>query len=183
MSQYSYDVTYTDARNRGTVAIRFILAIPHLIVAQIWGYLAQILAVVQWFIALFTGKRNEGIWNMQRQWLDYYARVLGYESLLFDQFPAFGTDPGTPPVVTAIADDEPVNRLTVGLRFLWIIPAAIIAALFGIAAFVVGVVSWFAIIFTGKHPQGMWDFLLKYLKYALQVQAYGLLLTDTYPKL
>jgi hypothetical protein len=75
-----------------------------------------------------------------------------------------------------------VNRLTVGLRFLWIIPAAIIAALIGIAIQVLTLICWFAIVITGKMPQGMFDFLMKGHRYSLQVNAYGLLLTDTYPK-
>lgn len=182
MSQYSFEAAYTESRNRLTVAFRIILAIPHLVVSQVWGYLAQILALVQWFIALFTGQRNDGIWNMQRQWLDYSSRVSGYVGLLYDPYPAFGTAPGPVPVVTSIEFEQSANRLTVGLRFLWIIPAALLAAVIGIGALFVGLVSWFAILFTGKHPRGMWDFLHRAMKYSQQVQAYGLLLTDTYPK-
>ncbi len=98
MSSYTYDVGYPQERNRMTVAFRIILAIPHLIVSQVWGYLAQVLAVVQWVIVLFTGKRNEGIWNLQQSWLGYYSRVIGYVDLLFDQYPAFGTEAGPVPV-------------------------------------------------------------------------------------
>ncbi|MEO7370172.1 MAG: DUF4389 domain-containing protein, partial [Ilumatobacteraceae bacterium] len=98
MSQVSYDVTYAESRNRLTVAFRIILAIPHLIVSQVWGYLAQVLGVIQWFVIVFTGKRNEGMWNLQQGWLGYYARVNGYTGLLYDQYPAFGTDPGSVPV-------------------------------------------------------------------------------------
>ena len=183
MSAFGYDVTYEEERNRLTVAFRFILAIPHLIVSQVWGYLAQILGVIQWFIIVFTGKRNEGMWNLQQSWLGYYSRVLGYISLLYDPYPAFGTDPGNAPVRTEISYEESANRLTTGLRFLWIIPAAIIAHLrWHRRSAVVTLISWFAILFTGKQPRGMWDFVLKAVRYTLQLQAYALLMTDTYPK-
>jgi uncharacterized protein DUF4389 len=182
MSQYSYEASYTEVRNRLTVAFRILLAIPHLIVSQVWGYLAQILGVVQWFIAVFTGQRNDGIWNMQRQWLDYNSRVTGYVGLLYDPYPAFGTDPGSVPVVTGIEMEAAANRLTVGLRFLWMIPAVILGMIIGIGAFFVAIVSWFAIVITGTHPRGMWDFLHRAMKYTQQVQAYTLLMTDTYPK-
>lgn len=182
MSAIGYDITYQEQRNRLTVAFRIILAIPHLIVSQVWGYLAQVLAVIQWFIIVFTGKRNEGLWNLQQSWLGYYSRVLGYTSLMFDPYPAFGTDPGNAPVRTAISFDESGNRLTTGLRFLWIIPAAIIYIFVAIGGAVVTLISWFAILFTGTHPRGMWEFELKVLRYTLQLQAYGLLMTDTYPK-
>jgi hypothetical protein len=62
------------------------------------------------------------------------------------------------------------------------IPAAILSALLGVVAGVLVVISWFAIVITGKHPRGMWDFILKVLRYTLQTQSYGLLMTDTYPK-
>ncbi len=181
MSAFTYDVTYEESRNRLTVAFRVILAIPHLIVSQIWGYLAEILAVVQWVIVLFTGQRNESIWNMQAGWLNYYSRVLGYTDLLFDPYPAFGTDPGPAPVRSGITFEAPANRLTNGLRLIWVIPAAFIAAVLGIAGGVVILISWFAILFTGKQPRGMWDFVLKVSRYTLQTYAYGLLMTDTYP--
>jgi hypothetical protein len=182
VSAFTYDVAYEEARNRLTVAFRIILAIPHLVVAQVWGYLAEILAVVQWVIVLFTGQRNESIFNLQRTWLDYYSRVIGYTSLLFDKYPAFGPEPGPGPVRNDISYEAPANRLTNGLRLIWIIPAAVIYLVLSIAAGVVVLISWFAIVITGKQPRGMWDFVLKVTRYAMQTQAYGHLMTDTYPK-
>jgi hypothetical protein len=182
VSAIGYDVTYQEERNRLTVGFRFILAIPHLIVAYVWRELAQIVGVIQWFIIVFTGKRNEGLWNLQQSWFGYYSRVLGYMSLLYDPYPAFGTEPGNVPVRTEISYEESANRLTSGLRFLWIIPAAIIAIFIGIASAVVTLISWFAIVFTGKQPRGMWEFVLKAVRYTLQLESYALLMTDTYPK-
>lgn len=154
MSAFTYDVEHSETRNRVTVAFRIILAIPHLIVSQVWGYLAQVLAVVQWFIILFTGNRNEDIWKLQKSWLEYSCRVVGYTDLLFDPYPAFGTAPGPVPVRSDIAFEGPANRLTSGLRLIWLIPALVIAAVFGIAAAVVVVISWFAIVITGRQPRG-----------------------------
>jgi len=182
MSTIGYDVTYEEERNRLTVAFRFLLAIPHLIVAQVWGYLAEILAVVQWFIVLFTGKRNEGIWAMQESWLGYYGRVMGYSNFLYDEYPAFGTAPGTVPVRSSITFEEPANRLTNALRLIWALPAMIVGAVVMIGGFFVAVVAWFAILITGKHPAGMWEFMLKVVHYVLQLNAYVYLMTDEYPK-
>jgi hypothetical protein len=177
----TYEVPYTEERNRLTTAFRLILAIPHLIVVQVWGYLMEILAVIEWFIVLFTGKRNEGIWNLQWAWLGYYSRVYGYVDLLYDQYPAFGTEPGTVPARTDFRYDEPADRLTNGLRFIWAIPAIVIAAVLGIAAFFVLIAAWFVILFTGKQPRGMFDFILRVFRYILQTYSYVLLMTDTYP--
>ena len=57
---------------------------------------------------------------------------------------------------SAISYEEPANRLTNGLRFFWIIPAAIVAAIIvAIAAAVVLVISWFTIVITGKQSRGL----------------------------
>jgi hypothetical protein len=177
----TYEVPYTEERNRLTTAFRIILAIPHLIVVQVWGYLMEILAVIEWFIILFTGKRNEGIWNLQWAWLGYYSRVYGYVDLLYDQYPAFGTDPGTVPARTEFRYDEPADRLTNGLRFIWAIPAIVVAAVLGIASVFVLIAAWFVILFTGKQPGGMFGFILRVFRYILQTYSYVLLMTDTYP--
>ena len=181
MAAVTYEVPYTEERNRLTTAFRIILAIPHLIVVQVWGYLMEILAIIEWFIILFTGKRNEGIWNLQWAWLGYYSRVYGYVDLLYDQYPAFGTDPGTVPARTEFRYDEPADRLTNGLRFIWAIPAIVVAAVLGIASVFVLIAAWFVILFTGKQPGGMFGFILRVFRYILQTYSYVLLMTDTYP--
>lgn len=182
MAELTADVRYAEARNRLTTAFRMILAIPHVIVMQVWGYLAEILSVIQWFIVVFTGKRNSGLWDLQRAWIGYAARVTSYEYLLFDEYPAFGTDQSKVPMAFELDYEEPANRLTNGLRFIWIVPALLIAIVLGIALLAVVVVSWFAILFTGKHPRGMFEFILRVVRFVLQLNAYALLMTDTYPK-
>lgn len=182
MQQAQFDVTYAEQRNRLTTAFRIILAIPHLILYGLWNRVCQLASIVQWVICVFTGKRNKGIWDFTVSAEAYGSRVGSYGFLLHDVFPPFLTDQGNVPTRYSIDFDESVNRLTVALRIIWAIPAIIIGALIGIAAFVVAVISWFAILFTGKHPRGMFDFMLKAERYFLQTSAYVLLLTDTYPK-
>jgi hypothetical protein len=182
MALFTADVPYSESRNRLTVAFRFILMIPHAIVQYFWTIFAEILSVIQWFIILFTGKRNQGIWDLQWSWLQYSARVTAYQSLLYDEYPPFGADQGQTPMTVDLAYEQPANRLTNALRIIWAIPALILSIVFGIAVGVVAIVSWFAIVITGKHPRGMFDFILKGVRFALQVNAYTMLMTDTYPK-
>jgi len=112
----------------------------------------------------------------------YYGRVYGYVDLMFDPYPPFGTDQGATPAVSSLRYEEPASRLTNGLRFIWAIPAIIILLVLSIAFFFVVVVSWFAIVITGKHPRGLFDFGLDVLRYTMQTNAYVLLMTDTYPR-
>jgi len=183
MAALTYDVDQPSTRNRKTVGLRIIYAIPHVIVAEVWGRLAQILGVIQWFIVLFTGQRNQGIWDMQNSWISYYGRAYGYLDLLYDDpYPPFGTDPGQVPVRQTFTFDGSADRLTNALRIIWAIPALIIAWALGVASFVLLVISWFSILFTGNQSSGMYDFVRKALRFQIQTQSYVLLMTDTYPK-
>ncbi|MEO5839064.1 MAG: DUF4389 domain-containing protein [Acidimicrobiales bacterium] len=182
MQQVVFDVPYTEERNRLTTAFRFFLAIPHMILYGLWNRVTQLAAVIQWLICVFTGKRNKGIWDFTASAEAYGSRTGSYVGLMHDVFPPFLTEQGAVPSRYSLDYDETVNRLTVGLRIIWGIPAIVITAVIGIAAFFVWIASWFAILFTGKHPRGMFDFLLKFQRYSLQTSAYMLLLTDTYPQ-
>ena len=107
---------------------------------------------------------------------------IGRTGILFDEYPQFFTDASGVPVTYALAQQpEPANRLTVGLRFIWAIPALLIALGVSIAGIVIGIISWFAILITGKMPKGNFGFLVKVQRYVVQSNAYVLLLTDTYP--
>lgn len=63
MSTVEFDVGYVEQRNRLTNAFRFILQIPHAIVAGVWGFAAEALAIAQWFVIVFTGRRHQGMWE------------------------------------------------------------------------------------------------------------------------
>jgi Domain of unknown function (DUF4389) len=181
MSAVTFDVTYAERRNRLTSAFRYILALPHLILASVWGYAANLVAVLQWFVIVFTGKRNEGMWVFQRGYLGYYSRVSAYAGLLYDEYPNFGTSFGAEPVAFGFDYRPGANRLTNALRFIWIIPALFISLFLCIALFFVLLCSWVVVVITGKHPRGMWDFILRVHRFLFNLEAYALLMTDAYP--
>jgi hypothetical protein len=176
------DVTYREERSRLTSAFRYILALPHLIFAGLWGYAAEILAFLQWFVILFTGKRNEGMWGFQRSYLGYNLRVSSYASLLFDEYPNFGSTWKDEPAAFGTEYRPEADRLTNALRLIWMIPALIISIFLGIAMMFVLLASWVVIIITGRHPRGMWDFVLRVHRFTFNLSAYGLLMTDGYPR-
>src|SRR5262245_44798757 len=51
----------------------------------------------------------------------------------------------------------------------------------GAVAWVMAIVSWFAIVFTGNQPRGLWDFAAFYLRWRSRAVAYTALLRDEYP--
>jgi Domain of unknown function (DUF4389) len=73
------------------------------------------------------------------------------------------------------------NRLTTFFRLILIIPVAIVLYVFAIIATIVVVIAWFAIVITGRYPQGLYDFVANFNRFLARVTAYGALLSDPYP--
>jgi Domain of unknown function (DUF4389) len=76
---------------------------------------------------------------------------------------------------------EKRSRLTTFFRLILAIPHIIFLYFYGLAAGVVVIVAWFALLFTGRYPQGMYDFVAGSLRYSTRVYGYIWLLTDEYP--
>jgi hypothetical protein len=169
--------------------VQWILAIPQLILAQLLNYVSQLLAVVSWFIILFTGKLPEGIANFQCMSLRVSNRAVTYAGFLHETYPPFEfpttpQDPGGQPVtvnfVPALTDR---NRLSVGLRIFYAIPALLILIVIGIVGAICWFIGFFAVLFTGKWPAGLHAWVMKSLRASLRFQAYVYLLTDEMPPL
>jgi hypothetical protein len=76
---------------------------------------------------------------------------------------------------------EQRSRLTTFFRYILIIPHLIVLFFWGIAGAFAVVAAWFALLFTGRYPQGLYDFLAGLLRYTTAVYGYSALLTDQYP--
>ena len=76
---------------------------------------------------------------------------------------------------------EQRSRLTTFFRLLLVIPHLLIVAFWGLAVFFGVIVAWFALLFTGRWPLGLYMFTANFLKYFTRVSGYCWLLTDPYP--
>ena len=104
--------------------------------------------------------------------------------------PGYGQTPGSAhpyataagyPVKFGVQYPEKLSRGLIFIKWLLLIPHFIILYVLEIVAFVVTFIAWFAILFTGKYPRGMFDFNVGVLRWYNRVQAYFLLMTDEYP--
>lgn len=88
-----------------------------------------------------------------------------------------------PPNATAFAVQytERRSRLTTFFRLLLAIPHAIVLWFYGLFAAIAVVLAWFAIVFTARYPQGLYDFVAGYHRYFGRYTAYTYLLADPYP--
>lgn len=85
------------------------------------------------------------------------------------------------PVELVVDDDLQRTRLTVFFRQLLSIPHLVWLWLWGIAASIAIVVAWLAALVTASVPEGIHDFLARYLRYQVHVYAYVTLTADPYP--
>ena len=75
-----------------------------------------------------------------------------------------------------------LNRWLPLVKWLLAIPHHIVLVLLIVAAIFVVLIAWFAVLFTGRYPRGLFNFVQGVMRWGLRVQAYAfLLVTDRYP--
>jgi Domain of unknown function (DUF4389) len=85
------------------------------------------------------------------------------------------------PVIFEADYVERRNRLTAFFRLILAIPLAIWLYIYEIGALIAIVIAWFAIVITGRYPQGLYDFVAGFTRFLARFTAYAVLLTDPYP--
>ncbi len=85
------------------------------------------------------------------------------------------------PITVGMAYPEKLSRLSTFFRIILVIPQLVVLYFVQIVAGILLFVSWFAILFTGKYPKGLFDFVSGYLRWSTRVSGYPSLLTDKYP--
>ena len=169
-------------RSRLTVFFRLLLAIPSFIWLGLWGILAEIVLVVAWFAALFTGRVPDALHDLLASFIRFGTRLNAYILLLANPFPGFTN--GRPyPIDVQIAPAAAQSRLTVFFRIILAIPALILSYVFRLVNNVVAFLSWFYILFTGRMNEGMRNISAWLFKYEVQTYGYVFLLTGRYPSL
>ena len=194
-----YSVDYPDrSLNRVTSFFRIFAAIPIAIVlatvsgATTWqdGYdksstvifAGGLLFLGPFLMILFREKypRWWFDWNLELQ--RFSNRVLAYMALMDDRYPS--TDDHQSVHLEYAYPDVPrdLNRWLPLVKWLLAIPHYIVLFFLNIAAFVVVIIAWFAVLFTGRYPRGLFDFVEGVIRWQNRVIAYAfLLVTDQYP--
>lgn len=119
------------------------------------------------------------LFDFQVALMRFEARATGYLALLTDRFPAFE---GEYPINLEVRYPERLSRWKVAIwKIITSIPHIIILLFLTIAAAVIVMIAWFAILFTGRYPKGLHEFVAGVFRWSLRVQAYIFSLTDEYP--
>jgi hypothetical protein len=183
-----YPISYAadpalEGRNRLTSFFRYIVAIPWMIVAYIYGIVAEIAAIIAWFAIVFTGKYPEGLYNFNAGYLRMSSRTNSFLNLLTDEFPPFGGEeaPDYPVRIGVPAPLDAYSRLKTGLRLIIGIPVMLLAIVQAIILYVCALIAWFVILFTGKLGEGLFNPMRSAMAYLVRTSGYFLLITEEYP--
>src|SRR3954454_14101308 len=192
-----FAVDYPDRPlNRLTTALRILVAIPILVVLEsVSGghFSAQRGQVVTYGAGatLFLGPLLMIVFRRKypRWWFDWNLelqrfsnRVLVFLALMDDHYPS--TDEGQSVHLDYEYPDthRELNRWLPLVKWLLAIPHFIVLVFLWVAAVIAVLAAWFAILFTGRYPRGIFTFVEGVLRWTQRVVAYAfLLVTDTYP--
>jgi Domain of unknown function (DUF4389) len=194
----TYSVEYPDRQlNRLSTFFRIFAAIPIFIVlATVNHYVfggwdnseanyagaGGILFLGPLLMILFRKKYPRWWFDWNRELLRFSLRVHTYIVLMSDRYPSTDEEQWVrleinyPNVETELARGMPL------VKWFLAIPHYVVLFFLGIAAFVSVIIAWFAILFTGRYPRSLFDFVMGVQRWGLRVAAYAfLLVTDKYP--
>ena len=178
-----FDVEYPERLSRWKIFLKWLFAIPHFIIVVLLINVAGILQFIAFFAILFTKRWPRGLFDFTVQIYRWAANVSAYALfLLRDEYPPFSGDSGEYPVTLEVEYDENLSRWQIFVKWLLAIPHYIVLLVLFVAVNVTVFIAFFAILFTGRYPRGLFDFAVGTLRWYVRVNAYAhWLMTDRYP--
>jgi hypothetical protein len=146
------------------------------------GGLAFSLAAATALMIIFRQRYPRWWFDFARELTRFGARVGAYAALATDQYPSTVEEQSVHLDIDYPEAKTDLNRWYPLFKWLLAIPHYIVLAFLGVGAFFAVIIAWFAILFTGKYPRGLFDFVVGVGRWQLRVAAYAwLLVTDRYP--
>lgn len=166
--------------------VHWILVVPHFIVFGLLNVGAAVCIFIAFWAILFTKKYPEGLFNFVAMTYRYQWRLNSYAWFMRETYPPFAfdlaaEDPGGDPAKLSIPYPQELNRFLPLVKFILVIPHVFVLGVLFIGVWFAGLGSFFAVLFTGKYPQGIRDFIVGVMRYGSRVQAYMTLMRDEYP--
>ena len=182
--------------NRATTFFRLIAVIPIAIVVtavagsssdESGGQYATagaggLLFIAPLLMILFRQKYPKWWFDWNVNLAKFSNRVTAYVLLLRDEYPSTDEEQAVHIDIRYPDVENDLNRWLPLVKWLLAIPHFIVLVFLWVAVVVAVVVAWFAILFTGRYPRGIFTFVVGVMRWSLRVEAYALLLTtDRYP--
>jgi hypothetical protein len=177
-----FDVAYPERLSRWKTLLRVVLVIPAWLFAWLLTYFVGTAFAAGWTTVFWRRKYPAWLFAGLAGALGFTARLGAYASLLTDRYPSF--DPEQSPV-TLEFDPPPSGQLSrwrvCFWKFFLLIPHFFVLFFLQIAVGVVTFLAWFAILFTGRYPRGLFGFVTGVMRWQFRVAAYFASFNDRFP--
>lgn len=201
------EVDYPDRLDRFTTFFRLLWAIPIVIILSLLsatststytvvtetgetvsevsrsgGGILTGLFLATMLMIVFRRRYPRWWFDFGRELTRFAARVSAYLALVTDQYPSTVDEQAVHLDIDYPDVEQDLNRWLPLVKWLLAIPHLLVLVVLGAVAVVAIASAWFAILFTGRYPQVLFDYVVGVGRWALRVQAYAtLLVTDRYP--
>lgn len=151
-------------------------------VARSGGGIVAGLAAATALMILFRKRYPRWWFDFARELTRFETRVGSYLLLLTDRYPSTVEEQAVHLDIDYPDVERDLNRWLPLVKWFLAIPHYIVLMVLAILMLLAVIVAWFAILFTGRYPKGLFDFVVGTMRWFLRVQAYVVLLvTDRYP--
>lgn len=198
----SFDIDYPEKLDRFTTFVRILWSIPALTILVLLtgsgseGYMNEAgkdtassggsiglgLFVATALMIIFRQRYPRWWFNFALELNRFSARVGAYLFLLTDRYPSTVETQSVHLDIDYPNAKKDLNRWLPLVKWLLAIPHYVVLAVLVITALFTTIIAWFAILFTGRYPKGLFDFVVGVGRWGARVAAYAFLLTtDKYP--
>ncbi|MEE8413470.1 MAG: DUF4389 domain-containing protein [Dehalococcoidales bacterium] len=147
-----------------------------------WEYSAATVFIPLMLMLLFRQKYPRWWFDWNIALIKFGNRVCAYLALIRDEYPSTDEDQEDHIEIHYPDAERDLHRGMPLVKWLLAIPHYIILLFLYIGVMFCVLIAWFAILFTGRYPPGLFDFVVGVLRWSLRVEAYAVLLTtDRYP--
>ena len=151
-------------------------------ITQSSGGIAAGLFAATLLMIVFRERYPRWWFDFAREFARFSTRVFAYLVLLTDQYPSTVDEQSVHLDLDYPDVEQDLNRWLPLVKWFLAIPHYFVLAVLFLGAIVVAVIAWFAILFTGRYPRALFDYMVGVGRWGLRVQAYAFfLVTDQYP--
>lgn len=184
-------IRHAESYSRGELLLRtflgpFYIILPHFLVLLFVVIGVFFVNFIAFWAILFTGRYPAGMWRFMVGFFAWQVRLNARLNNLSDGYPAIGVSGQDTETSLEIEHQESYSRGLVLARLLFgfiyiLIPHGFCLLFLSLGAVFVKFFAFWIVLFTGKYPKGMHDFMVGVVRWNTKVGAYYYNLTDTYP--
>lgn len=187
----TFNIVHAERLSRGELLLRsffgiFYIFLPHGFILFFMGLWGAILSFISFWAILFTGRYPQSFFEYRVGLIRWQTRLSARMYNLTDGYPAFGIDSKDEAITVDVPYPENLSRgkLIVKAFFGWLyvlIPHGFVLWFLAIGVLIANFIGWWAVLFTGKQPQGIHNFITGFFRWNTRVGLYLGNMTDTYP--